>query len=540
MRVHNVVRTALILALFAVATRCGDARDPIVPDDRLAAPDHCPPGWAKQGRCDPLPPEDPPPPDTEPPPPEEPPEEPPPPSGDVLPAFPGAEGWGATALNACRSLPLRVHQVTNTNNFGTGTLRDILESQVSSSTYDVVVFRTGGTINNAGSIITKAACIYIAGQTAPGDGFAINGMLRVNNETIVHDVVIRYLRLRGGNQGLMLQGQGGARRIVFDHNSTSWGTGSGANIIAYRQGGIDTRPANREISITRNITAENASSGGRGMAVGGNPTTEGGRHMLEVTVAWNLFHSNNQRNPEYDSGSPQDSETRGMEVINNLMHNWASGMLSMEEHVVTDIVNNYARHGPWGSGWGFFRRRMCPGVGHGLPCPESDWGPPVSVYVAGNIIEGRNFSSDWNMIRQLHNTGAELPAEYQRFSRMTQPPFPVAVLPASAVEADVLADVGANRLLNADGTWRGALDAADARFISEVQNHQGMTSIMSSVPPMPPLAPGTPPSDVDGDGLPDAWETRFFGSATGAQPGAVTASGYLVIEHYLNGTNPGA
>ncbi len=36
-------------------------------------------------------------------------------SGAFIPAFPGAEGFGAVALNSCRSKPLRVHRVTNTS-----------------------------------------------------------------------------------------------------------------------------------------------------------------------------------------------------------------------------------------------------------------------------------------------------------------------------------------------------------------------------------------------------------------------------------------
>jgi hypothetical protein len=37
-----------------------------------------------------------------------------------LPAFPGAEGFGALALNACRSLPIAVHRVTSLESEGLG------------------------------------------------------------------------------------------------------------------------------------------------------------------------------------------------------------------------------------------------------------------------------------------------------------------------------------------------------------------------------------------------------------------------------------
>src|SRR3989338_8166060 len=55
----------------------------------------------------------------------------------------------------------------------------------------------------------------------------------------------------------------------------------------------------------------------------------------------------------------------------------------------------------------------------------------------------------------------------------------------------------------------------------------------------PHLAPGPPCADADSDGIPDAWESRYYGSSTGAPAvSTMAAGGYTVIEHYLNGTNP--
>jgi hypothetical protein len=54
----------------------------------------------------------------------------------------------------------------------------------------------------------------------------------------------------------------------------------------------------------------------------------------------------------------------------------------------------------------------------------------------------------------------------------------------------------------------------------------------------PSYATGVPCQDADRDGLPDAWEQRFFQCETCADRAAVGRKGYLVIEHYLNGTKP--
>ena len=56
----------------------------------------------------------------------------------------------------------------------------------------------------------------------------------------------------------------------------------------------------------------------------------------------------------------------------------------------------------------------------------------------------------------------------------------------------------------------------------------------------PELAPGEPPADGDGDGMPDAWETAHGLVPDG--PGDAAADpdgdGWTNIEEYLNGTDP--
>jgi hypothetical protein len=101
-----------------------------------------------------------------------------PPEPDTLPAFPEAQGWGATALATCRDLPLQVLQVTSTDASGSGTLKNAVESLAHPDSFTVIVFRVGGavvgTANNI-HIATGSAnrCMYVAGQTAPGMGFAL-------------------------------------------------------------------------------------------------------------------------------------------------------------------------------------------------------------------------------------------------------------------------------------------------------------------------------------------------------------------------------
>lgn len=140
-----------------------------------------------------------------------------------VPAFPGAEGFGAHTPGGRGG---RIIEVTNLNTDGPGSL----QAACSAKGPRIVVFRVSGIID-AGVGITEPF-ITIAGQTAPGDGICIrNGGIGV----YTHDVVVRYLRARPGDHPF---GPGGENRdcisvagpadrvynVVIDHCSASWGT----------------------------------------------------------------------------------------------------------------------------------------------------------------------------------------------------------------------------------------------------------------------------------------------------------------------------
>ncbi|MCR5415008.1 MAG: hypothetical protein K6F50_09835, partial [Kiritimatiellae bacterium] len=84
-------------------------------------------------------------------------------------AFPGAQGWGRFAKGARASSSPTVYHVTNLNDSGAGSLRDAV-----SRPNRIVVFDVGGLIK-INSRITFASNLYIAGQTAPGEGITVYG-----------------------------------------------------------------------------------------------------------------------------------------------------------------------------------------------------------------------------------------------------------------------------------------------------------------------------------------------------------------------------
>ena len=83
-----------------------------------------------------------------------------------LPAFPGAEGFGKFATGGRFG---SVYRVTNLNNAGPGSLRDAV-----SQPNRIVVFDVAGVIRITERMIV-ASNIYLAGQTAPGEGITVYG-----------------------------------------------------------------------------------------------------------------------------------------------------------------------------------------------------------------------------------------------------------------------------------------------------------------------------------------------------------------------------
>src|SRR3954464_2745952 len=133
-----------------------------------------------------------------------------------LPAFPGAEGFGATTPGGRGG---KVILVTNLNDSGPGSFRAACEAEGPR----IVVFRLGGTIALKQPITVKNPFLTIAGQSAPGDGICLRD---ATFGIATHDVVVRYLRSRLGDvtsrEADCIDLLHGARRCVLDHCSATW------------------------------------------------------------------------------------------------------------------------------------------------------------------------------------------------------------------------------------------------------------------------------------------------------------------------------
>jgi hypothetical protein len=393
-------------------------------------------------------------------------------------AFPGAEGYGAYAKGGRGG---KVLFVTNLNDAGPGSLREAMETKGPRT----VLFRVGGIIETKGLTI-REPYITIAGQTAPGDGICIkktesDGPALELSGT--HDVVIRFLRLRAGNNTGQFRAESfrasDSDNFMVDHCSTSWGNPQ----TLHTGGSLDRFTVQWCIIAEGNNRQRHAFATG----VGGDRST------------WhhNLFAHMEGRVPRWGDITVQ------CDFRNNVLYDWGSYCGGGDLRTL-NYVNNYLRAGP-----SSIQRYF-------IFDPKA---LPASVYVNGNLMAGRPEvgRDNWNGVlaeRSLQSS-ASFPA----------PP----VQTQSAAEAFEL-------VLRNAGATRPKRDSVDARIISNVRNGTGkIINDEREVGGWPAYASGEPPVDTARDGIPDEWK-KAHGLPLNVPNvvNAVNADGYTMLEVYLN------
>ena len=416
----------------------------------------------------------------------------------TLRAFPGAEGYGTDTPGGRGGT---VCQVTNLNDSGAGSLRACVEA----SGPRTVIFRTGGTINLQSRLDVFNPFLTIAGQTAPGDGITLRmapgsstdkGTMQIET----HDVVIRYVRFRPGDNGhgddshdaLQIY-KAGVYNIVADHTSFSWAIDENVN----------TYDESHDITVSNSIISEALSNSTHPQGEHSKGMLSGGVNAHNVSIHHNLFASNVDRNPQVSGVSVAD-------IRNNVVYNYGNGsgsgvtlISSSKGEPDVNWVGNYYK-----------------------PGPDSD--PSRAEFATYNGTTGatHEWYGDANM--RWTATGDQ-PARVASgaVGRRATPFATPTVTTTSAAQAytDVLAGAGASLVR----------DAVDKRIVAEVRNGTG--SFKDSASGLyPALDPGTPPADSDGDGMPDSFET-----AHGTMPSSPDANGdadgdgYTNIEDWFNG-----
>ena len=192
-------------------------------------------------------------------------------------AFPGAEGYGKYTTGGRGG---KVIHVTNLNDSGSGSLREVMEKTTGART---VVFDVSGFINIDSPLKIRPGYgqITIAGQTAPKGGITIRGASVWIQDS---EVIMRYVSIRPGRDWLpdgpnantvgdyepddavrLIAFSGShIQNIIMDHCTVSWG----------RDGIIDITTAGsnasiKDVTIQNSILSENVDKG-YGSLISGN------------------------------------------------------------------------------------------------------------------------------------------------------------------------------------------------------------------------------------------------------------------------------
>ncbi|MFT3869715.1 MAG: hypothetical protein QM715_14770 [Nibricoccus sp.] len=435
-------------------------------------------------------------------------------------AFPGAEGYGRYAIGGRGG---RVLEVTNLNDSGPGSLREAVEAEGPRT----VIFRVGGAINLKSKLVIRNPYLTVAGQTAPGDGIAVHGY--TFGCYAVHDVILRYIRIRVGDRsGETMDGSGmGAStdHAIMDHCSIAWSIDEGFS----SRGG-------KNFTLQRSIVGEALN-----MSVHSHYVGTGKGHSFAGSISGDIasFHHNlvancAGRNWSLAGGLDRRGLFAGrLDIRNNVVYNWShrtndGGVKAL------NLVGNYYIPGPASK------------VFHLLMPDFGTVKDPQQYFLNGNKMEGKpEYDADnWahEGVKLQEKSLNEIKLTKSQVLELIRLPKPfcesyVATQPARDAYENVMADVGANF---------PKYDSVDARVVRDVLKRgvtahgskTGMPGIIDSqkdVGGYPEMKGGDAPVDGDHDGLPDAWE-----SAHGLDPASPTDAqkvgngGYTHLENYLN------
>ena len=436
-------------------------------------------------------------------------------NSDVLPAFPGAEGYGARSVGGRGG---RVIKVTTLDSSGPGSLQWACDQPGPR----IIVFDVSGVIvppnvsKGRRYLALRHSNVTIAGQTAPGAGITIAGQIsayRGTDEKPLHDVVLRFLRVRpivAEDTGRNVRGMEltNSEDIVVDHVSACWSIDDC----------FDLYVANR--ATVQWCTAEES---GIWLEGGDEPHNFGMITGYDgprpISVHHTLLANHRERTPLCGS-YPTDFR-------NNVIYNSGEGMSFLvfdryaDEHRM-NIVGNYSKAGPGGIiGVRVYKPPYTVGQGR-IGSYHKDAG---HFYLDGNLMPWQGgYVEPWR-------DGPHV------MSNVVEQEFPMAPVTTDTAE-------DAYQLVAAQA---GCLprDAVSRRTIREMQtgtgswgHHHPAGGLMEG------LSPGTAPPDADNDGMPDAWETAHGLDPNnpsdaqrivprGASPGDRHA-GYTFIEFYVD------
>lgn len=417
-----------------------------------------------------------------------------------VPAFPGAEGFGAFTVGGRGG---RVIKVTNLDDDGPGSLRAALRAEGPRT----VVFDVGGIITLEREMVVKNGHLTIAGQTAPGDGITIR-----NHGLVIKadEVIVRYIRSRpGSGAGVETDAisVGAGHGVIIDHCSTSWATDE--TLTVSPSGKERLRPIDR-VTVQWSIISESLNDSVHSKGKHGYGSLVRGSAGARYSFHHNLWAHHLARMPRPGNyvSTVDDPEGPLFDFRNNVFYNWggaSSGYnVDIESRSRYNFVSNWYQRGPDSS--------------KSLAFDESN--PLANSHFSGNFMNGELPTDPWSLVRFEDGRRASSDA-----------PFPTAAVETQSADTAfeaVLDNAGASLVR----------DAVDRRVVGHVRDGSGgLIDDVSDVGGWPEYRGGTAPADRDGDGMPDNWESDRGLDPDDPDDGAADADGdgYTNLEEYLNG-----
>lgn len=414
-------------------------------------------------------------------------------NSQILPAFPGAQGFGAAATGGRGG---KVVYVTNTNVDGPGSLAEALAMQ--GKRY--ILFKTGGVIN--ASVEVMYGDVTIAGHTAPG-GIIVRGIIidevydTVGTAT---NIIIRHLRSRPqvedvyptsgftAPDGILISG---AENVIVDHCSFANATDE-----------------NVQISESKNITIQNCSIAEglgdhyylSGMLL--NYSTPA-HPQDSIAVIHNIFNRVGGRLPEVSCESPYCSQRPlHLEYSSNLLYDpginvWYNSNIDPAADPPIDSffvrlnsVNNVAICRP-NHPFGMFAHNLLDIAGNAL-------------FVSGNIMNIYPQYGDYDLFyccNDFNQAGNNPNAEPGVATRLDFPDITPLMMYVNNenVRAKVATSAGAFPRDSMDRRlFKYPLTSTIDPTPMDSNDHY-RDAFITTTPSMPPI-------DTDEDGMPDFWE----------------------------------
>jgi autotransporter-associated beta strand protein len=410
-----------------------------------------------------------------------------------------------------------VYYVTTTNRDGPGSLKYGLEN--APAVGRTIVFAVSGFSNLNGTYLhLTRPNITIAGQTAPGDGFALReGTMRVR----APNVIIRHLRLRNGRHADSLNVDEVATNTIFDHMEMT--LSNDENMSSFNQ-----PPDKMTLQWSTNAWGMETHSAG------------GLWDVNRVTAHHTLWAHNKTRNPKARPWGVLD-------WINNVTFDWDIGFILGDSATPADwkanVIGNYFISTSSKSR-AFDRARL-----------DRNGNPNFSLYLQDNLFDGNangildGTDTGWGMVGS--NNVVQLQARVPQSAGV-----PVTISDPLTAYKQIVSNVGPLRLeANPNRSLRDEFAGILIDNLVNQRRHRvrggALSGTGASNGGYGVLLSRDAPRDTDQDGIPDYWENAVGLNPTTAsnnipvptsggvvsQPSFFpvnTPAGYTFLEEYLH------